>query len=343
LKAVVLLVAAYAAAGWALALVLGAPFRPLIYSRAVLSVTLLIGSVYVGWRCYWLIRYRRPDRLGAALVQDVRERLFTRAQLRAAAPVAVAFLFFMAAFTAFKNMIPLVQPYVWDPSLARLDRTLHFGADPWRILHPILGHGSVTAAVNVVYNLWFLVFFAVLYHQMFSTRDPERRARFFRAFFLTWMVNGTLLAMIFSSAGPCYYGLVAGTPDPFAELNAYLSSSAAEGWLVWAPETQRVLWEAYRSNSGGVGSGISAMPSVHVALAFLFVLMFWREGGWVRAAFTAFFAVILLGSVHLAWHYAVDGYLAMSTTALIWWATGWRTRQRTAEGRALERSALGAA
>jgi hypothetical protein len=318
---ILLLVAGYTLAGWALARHFGAPYSLLLYSRAVMSVTFLIGSLYVAWRCYWLIRHRRPERLGAALVQDLRMRLFTREQVRGALPVLVALLLFLAAFTELKNMIPLVQPYAWDPFLSRLDRALHFGHDPWRLLQPLLGHPPITALLNVVYNLWLLVLFAVLYQQLFDVREPGRRIRFFRAFFLSWILNGTVLAMLLSSAGPCFYGRLSAGPDPYAELNTYLSAAALR-WPVWAPETQRLLWEAYRSSFAGIASGISAMPSVHVAVAFLFLLMFWHSGRLHRVAFGTFFVLILLGSVHLAWHYAVDGYVAVITTALVWWGTG---------------------
>ncbi|AZI35430.1 hypothetical protein NT2_09_00850 [Caenibius tardaugens NBRC 16725] len=35
-----------------------------------------------------------------------------------------------------------------------------------------------------------------------------------------------------------------------------------------------------------------------------------------------FFAIILIGSVHLAYHYAVDGYAAIIATAIIWIVAG---------------------
>ncbi len=65
------------------------------------------------------------------------------------------------------------------------------------------------------------------------------------------------------------------------------------------------------------------MPSMHVASSFLFVLLSWRVSkplGWLL---TGFLILILIGSVHLGWHYAVDGYLALALTWPIWRLSGW--------------------
>jgi hypothetical protein len=41
---------------------------------------------------------------------------------------------------------------------------------------------------------------------------------------------------------------------------------------------------------------------------------------WTAAGFCA---VILFGSVHLGWHYAVDGYFSIIATVAIWKIVGW--------------------
>ncbi|MGZ9097023.1 MAG: phosphatase PAP2 family protein [Micavibrio sp.] len=295
----------------------------LLYSTPVIRVSVMLFLFFVGWRVYSLILFERPQHLTRRLISDIKARLFTPAQLKAAIPVFIAFILFMSAFTSMKGMIPVMKSYMWDVPFMELDRTLHGGIDPWRILQPIFGYPLVTAALNIVYNLWFVVMFAVLYWQLFDLRRPQLRQRFFWAFFLSWMINGSVLAVLWSSAGPCFYDLVVvGGENPFAAQMEYLRSIAAH-YPVWAVQTQDLLWQTYENNATGLGSGISAMPSVHVAIAFLFVFLgFHYKHRAIRWFFIIFAGLILIGSVHLAWHYAVDGYVGILVMAIIWWLTG---------------------
>lgn len=319
------LIAAYAVAGWGLAFWLGVPeqFTPLLYSGTMVHVTVILFLLFLGWRVWSLILFDRPAHLTVTLINDVRARLFTRAQVVAAVPLILGFMVFMSAFTSIKGLIPLVQPYTWDPVFMQADRVLHGGVDPWRILMPVFGGGFVTGVLNVVYNLWYVVMFAVLYWQLLDLRRPALRRRFFTVFFLGWAINGTVLAMVFSSAGPCFYGVVTELADhPFVEQMTRLRDLSAAGYPVWAVQTQDALWQAYQNNRTGLGSGIAAMPSVHVAMAVLFAVLGLYYNRWVKYGLIAFAVLIMIGSVHLAWHYAVDGYLGAVVVLALWWASG---------------------
>lgn len=323
-KSLYVIMTLYAAAAWLLALHYGAAarFSLFIYSGSVASVTVMIGTLFMGWLCFYTMIKIRPPHLTAYLANDLKTRWLTKPRLQQALPFICIFMVFISVFSSVKSLIPVIRPYDLDPFFYELDRLLHFGTDPWRLLQPVLGYPFITFIMNVIYNLWFPVMFAVLYWQAFTLKQPVLRRRFFLSFLLCWIVNGSVLAVMLSSAGPAFYGrLLPDGPDPYAPLLSYLQS-VNEVFPVWALTTQDMLWRIYEQNGLGVGSGISAMPSLHVSIAWLLVLFGFRLNKYWGYVFTVFFAFIMTGAVHLGWHYAVDGYLAVLITGLIWFMAG---------------------
>ena len=263
----------------------------------------------------------RPDRPIRYILSDLRTNYLTSERLLNALPVLLLKPIFMSAFTSFKIMIPAINPFSWDYTFAKWDAFVHGGVQPWRLLHPIFGTPLLTSTVNFFYNIWFFVMFAVLYWQVFSLRDARLRMQFFLTWALSWILLGTLVAIVFSSAGPCYYGRVVEGEDVFQPLMEYLRE-AQETSPVWALGAQEWLWETYESGGIGQVKGISAMPSMHISMAFLFVLVGWRTHRVVGVAFIVFAVLNIIGCVHLGWHYAIDAYPAIVCTWLIWWAIG---------------------
>lgn len=263
----------------------------------------------------------RPERPLKRMAEDWSRRFDVPRRVIAAVPVLLVLPLFMSAFTSMKVMIPGLNPFSWDPTFASWDRWLHGGIDPWRLLHPMLGYPAATAGVNLLYLKWFLVLNGVLLWQAFALRDPRPRQQFFIAFVLSWILLGTVAALLAPAAGPCYYGRVTGLEDPYQPLMAYLAEGSVQGWNP-AFAVQERLWRLYSSGDLALGGGISAMPSMHVAVAVLFVLLGFRHSpvlGWLMLLFAL---AILLGSVHLGWHYAIDGYAVIPPVLLIWRLAG---------------------
>ena len=238
-----------------------------------------------------------------------------------------------SAFSYLKSVIPLIQPFHLDPLLYQWDRTLHFGIDPWRLLHPLLGYTWITYLVNFVYALWFFVLQATLVLQACATRDRKRRMQFLLTLALAWALIGSVAATLMSSAGPCYYGFVVGGPDPYAPLMSYLRDVAANlsvgafGYELPLPFTalvlQDMLWQSQVNGDLGIAMGISAAPSMHIASTWIIARVAWSMGRTARLFSSLFLLVIFVGSIHLGWHYALDGYLAIAFAWALWRLVGW--------------------
>lgn len=233
---------------------------------------------------------------------------------------------FMAGFASLKASITDIQPFAWDNSFDFWDRALHLGYRPWELLQPLLGYGPVTAAININYHFWFLSLTMFWLHFGFAEQSGFLRLRAVAAFMLTWSVGGVVLATVFSSAGPCFYGLAGLTPDPYVPLMSYLRETA-QHYPVWAVDLQDELWRNFANHgTADATKGISAMPSMHNAQCLLLVLAAWNKGALVRNLAIGHGVLVFLGSIHLGWHYAVDAYLAFAVAAVAWILSGWAAR-----------------
>jgi membrane-associated phospholipid phosphatase len=232
-------------------------------------------------------------------------------------------------FGFLEALIPVLHKFTWDQTFADWDRWLHFGRQPWEWLQPVLGFPIVTASLSAAYASWFFVLYALNVAQAFQRRDPVTRMQYLLCTTLIWMIIGNLFGTVFSSAGPEYFGRVTGLADPFQPLMDYLRS-ADRVWPVYTVGLQDKMWQLYLVNGdGGVINGnVTAMPSLHVATAFSFYLVgrtMHPVLGWVLGIFAA---IILIATIHLGWHYAIDGYAGILGTLALWAACGWLLRWR---------------
>ncbi len=274
---------------------------------------------------FYLLAYilrpgREPGFHPGAIARDFGSRYLTIRALGGLLIVYLVIPVFLGHFRAWKTVIPQLVPFAWDERFMALDHVLHGGHHPWEILQAIIGFPSATLVIDGLYVGWFALNFAVLLWMAVSARR-FLRARFLLSYLLVYILIGTVAATAFSSVGPVYYGQIVGSPDPYLPLLDYLRK-VGETNLLFVLSIQDTLWSVFQGSATSAASGISAMPSVHVAISVLFVFLGFsvhRLAGW---GFLLFALAIFVGSIHLAWHYAVDGYAAALGTGLIWWGVG---------------------
>lgn len=274
-----------------------------------------------------LMLRRRPARPLRVMAEEFREHVLRPDWLISRATTVLGWYLLILFFTPMKVMIGHIAGFPLDRAFAAADRMLFFGHDPWRITHALLGGTWPTFVLQLAYNMWFVVMSMSL---VYAVMRPERvalRVRYVVAFLACWMLVGSLAAYAMASAGPCYYERVLGDPyfAPLMERLQFLDGQIRAlhpHFGVWAVSTQDMLWNAFTARKELFGGGISAMPSMHVAVAVLMALA-GRELGRVPGLLLwGYAAMIWIGSIHLAWHYALDGIVAAGITLAIWRTSG---------------------
>jgi hypothetical protein len=288
-----------------------AVFRKAQYAAEIAGALIVLRALY--------LRTFNPFRGLWALVKD---------HIRSPALVIAAILpilvvpVLMASFGTLKMLMPLMRDFTWDDSFAAADRMLFFGYQPWQFTHAVFGSPFLTDLIDTAYTNWVvLLYTAVLGFALLAPR--YERARFFLSFAASWLLIGVVGAYAFASAGPCYAQLVgAVSAAEFAPLMARLKAIHEGDYLLNAYYWQGVLWKHHAAHEYGFALGISAMPSMHNAITVLYALTLGRAPRLIRLAAWGYAALIFVGSIHLGWHYAVDGLAAGVMVWGIWGAAG---------------------
>ena len=224
----------------------------------------------------------------------------------------------------FKVNIAKFAPYTWDQFFAKFDNALFLGHDPWILSHQLMPDVLATSIFDTLYVLWFVILQMSVFSIALLPPRHHLRLTFLMAYGLNWVIAGAILAIMFSSVGPVYMERLTG--DPMFQPLTDLLAQQGETTRIRALETQQLLWDGYTLENVSP-MGISAFPSMHLSIAATCACLGFavsRVTGFLAAIFTL---SILVASVHLGWHYAIDGFAGIALAIVFWWIsariTGW--------------------
>ncbi len=227
--------------------------------------------------------------------------------------IVVVFFLAATATTTIKHEFGHLVSFYADPAIANIDELLHFGTAPWQWARMALPAALDQPLFYLYSAVWFLQMVATAIYAAWIA-DRAARERYFETLALSAVFLSAIVRLAGSSAGPVFYDrLFEG--GRFADLMTTLAASDGGARMLKVTD---YLFTAYVTNTPVLGSGISAMPSLHVAFSFLNALFVWSRHPIAGCFAWAYAASVLFGSVYFGWHYALDGYVSILFVLLFW-------------------------
>lgn len=231
----------------------------------------------------------------------------------------------LSHFQVFKQLVLPSRGFPLDSLIAEMENRLLFGHDAWEVTHMLFGALLPTLILDTAYAVWLPIMFLFPAAVVIVIRNKNVRARLVGTWVVSWILIGSLGAWGLASAGPCYFNELIGPHAGYVRMHEALmvldQHAAVYGLNIQALHFQEML----RQSQGGplvFASGISAMPSMHVAMATLFVIGAFQHSRKIGWCFFGYAMLIWIASIHLGWHYASDGLLGAAMMAGLWVLSG---------------------
>lgn len=228
-------------------------------------------------------------------------------------PVAVTGTFLVgvgaSAFLPLKYAIPREVPFWLDRPIALAERAV-FRGDPWLLLDHLLGWAA--RPMDWLYGGWLPVQSLVLLLLVLSRPSPAK-SRALIAYALAWFLLGLVAAVLLSSAGPLFYDRLFGG----GSFSGLATTLRARGAVIALGESDR-MWASFGETRPGLVAGISAVPSIHVAISLWMFLTARSIMPRAKIPALAYFLLVWIGSVQLGWHYVIDGLAGALGLLAVW-------------------------
>ena len=269
-------------------------------------------ALFIVIKCI-IIREKKPTK---ALLNYFYSKLCDGIFLTHFVITSIVFGLTLFIFSSIKSSIPIIISFWADPYFVDLDRVLFLGILPHEFFGFLYENDSAIIVLNFSYHLWAI--FVVLFMFFISlTSNNKIRFQVLHTSVLAWFIAGNWMAVLLASVGPVYYEYFFDGNMLYSPMMEHLEVINEKTGKVWALSAQRMLLSAYNNPESPI-SGISAMPSMHVVFAFIIAFAAMKVSRLAAIAGYLFAFLILVGSVVLGWHYAVDG-IAGVLAAIVFW------------------------
>lgn len=235
----------------------------------------------------------------------------------------VALIATLSSFTVYKGSVVGAQGYGFDAMFIAWDRVFFAGNDGWVVTHSIFNTAAATMWIDFLYHPTFFPMLLVYLLAITSTGLTALRQTYILAYLASWVVIGMIGASTLHSAGPVFDGVLYGDGSTFGPLIDRLQAQLdAGGGPVTAAPIREYLLYLHENGEIRFGGGISAMPSMHMVLVYLWVFPAWNLNRIFGMIVALYAGIIWIGSVHLGWHYFVDGLVSLVVVGIIWRIAG---------------------
>ena len=287
--------------------------RCALVATCVAILVLLDIVVRAGLRSWTL----RPS---LAALRSVRREHWSGRRVAAVAGALVGFYVTYLAYRNVKSVVPLLRPgQLFDPQLAEFDRGLFGGNDPAALLHSLLGTGTAAELLSAGYvTFWYFVPISLALALVFCR--PRAGVFYAVALSINWAL-GAASYLLLPAVGPIY-----ATPGDFTDL-ASTDASNLQGVLL----RQREAF-VLDPTAAGAHQGIGAFASLHISIVFTAAVAGHMLGldRRLRIGLWFMFAVTMLATIYLGWHYVADDLagmvIALTALALARVVTGFEPR-----------------